>query len=181
MEALPPTPSNNMPLISLKGSFQPQQWASNQWLHLTGYVQKHGLALSNMHLAEPLTPHTVSRSTNRKLRHCEFTWVHLDQKIALGHSNAPHQSLLSGKTESVFAERWNETLHLYKYCHYKTTVKVCNLIQRSSLWSPNGLKPFWPKMPCRHWCTVRRNSGDVVPQLTQMHDCKLKIRIHWFN
>lgn len=84
---LPPTPSNNMPLISLKGSFQPQQWASNQWLHLTGYVQKHGLALSNMHLAEPLTPHTVSRSTNRKLRHCEFTGVHLDQKITLGHSN----------------------------------------------------------------------------------------------
>lgn len=46
-------------------------------------------SLPNMHLAEPLTPHTVRRSTNRKLRHCEFTWVHLNQKIALGHSNAP--------------------------------------------------------------------------------------------
>lgn len=102
-------------------------------------------SLPNMHLAEPLTPHTVSRSTNRKLRHCEFTWVHLNQKIALGHSNAPG-GLGGGRIkvycqvrQKLYLQRgW--TLHLYKYSHYKTTVNVCNLIRQSSLWSPNGLK-----------------------------------------
>jgi len=71
-----------------------------------------------MHLAEPLTPHTVSRSTNRKLRHCEFTWVHLDQKIVLAWEEAASKFTVRKDRKCICREV--ETPHLYKYCHYKT-------------------------------------------------------------
>ncbi len=76
---LPPTAQTHA-LISLKGSF-----ATTMSIKINGYTWldlfRNMALLSPQHaLAEPLTPHTVSRNTNRKLRHCGFTGVHLDQR-----------------------------------------------------------------------------------------------------
>lgn len=166
MKPLPPTASNNMPLISLKGSFShnnEHQINGYTWLDL---FRNMALLSPNMHLAEPLTPHTVSRNTNRKLRHCEFTRVHLDHGIASGYrrlGRRPHQSLLSGKTEKLYLQRgW--TLHLYKYNHYKTAAKVCDLVGQRSWWAPNWPKTLMTQNLLQTLIHKKENQGNILPK-----------------